>query len=272
MSATELIAKYRKVESTQLIVGEQFAEPMIAVDPAKLDLTVESGAGVHLLLLHTSAGESEVNIEVREGGSLELTELFAAEAFADVMVRQQAASRCRITSLELGSANARYRMVLEGHDAESEFSGAFVASANEHSVMQLRTEHNVADCRSNSTVKGVAAGEAVGEFSGMVYVAPDAQRTDARQQSRNILLSETARIDTKPQLEIYADDVKCTHGATVGQMDSEAILYMRQRGIDEATARRIQVSGFVEDVVRRCSNNDIAEALTEAVTEKMERL
>lgn len=83
--------------------------------------------------------------------------------------------------------------------------------------MKLRTGHNVADCRSNSYIKGAAGGQAVGEFCGLVYVAPDAQRTDARQQSRNILLSETARITTQPQLEIYADDVKCSHGATVGR-------------------------------------------------------
>ena len=91
----------------------------------------------------------------------------------------------------------------------------FLAAGQEHCVVRLRTNHNVPDCRSNSYIKGVAGGTAVGEFCGLVYVAPDAQRTDAQQQNRNILLSETARITTQPQLEIYADDVKCSHGATV---------------------------------------------------------
>ena len=112
----------------------------------------------------------------------------------------------------------------------------------------------------------------MGEFCGMVYVAPDAQRTDARQQSRNILLSRTARITTQPQLEIYADDVKCSHGATVGQMDSEAVLYMRQRGLSEVQARRLQIEGFVGDVVRRCGVEPLCETMMEAVRAKMEKL
>ena len=93
----------------------------------------------------------------------------------------------------------------------------------------------------------------------------------AQQQNRNILLSETARITTQPQLEIYADDVKCSHGATVGQMDSEAILYMRQRGLSEAQARGLQIEGFVGDVVRRCGIEPLCEAAMEAVVAKLEK-
>ena len=98
------------------------------------------------------------------------------------------------------------------------------------------------------------------------------QRADARQQSRNVLLSDRARIMTQPQLEIYADDVKCSHGATVGQMDADAILYMRQRGLSEAEARRLQVEGFVGDIVRRCAIEPLSEALMERVTAKMEEM
>ena len=139
-------------------------------------------------------------------------------------------------------------------------------------MVKLRTNHNVPDCRSNSYIKGVAGGSARGEFCGLVYVAPDAQHTDAQQQNRNILLSETAHIATQPQLEIYADDVKCSHGATVGQMDSEAVLYMRQRGLSEVQARRLQIEGFVGDVVRRCGVEPLCETMMEAVRAKMEKL
>ena len=173
-------------------------------------------------MLHTAADMSVVEVELGEEAQLELTELFTAEAFAEVSVRQAARSRCRLTTVLLSSANASYRIDLDGADAENELSGVFLAAGEEHCVLKLHTAHNVADCRSDSYVKGVAGGQAVGEFCGMVYVAPDAQRTDARQQSRNILLSRTARITTQPQLEIYADDVKCSHGATVGQMDSSS--------------------------------------------------
>ena len=148
----------------------------------------------------------------------------------------------------------------------------FLAAGQEHCVVRLRTNHNVPDCRSNSYIKGVAGGTAVGEFCGLVYVAPDAQRTDAQQQNRNILLSETARITTQPQLEIYADDVKCSHGATVGQMDSEAILYMRQRGLSEQQARRLQMEGFVAAIAAHCAVEPLCEELYRRIVTKLERM
>ena len=101
-------------------------------------------------------------------------------------------------------------------------------------------------------------------------MAQDAQKTDARQTSRNIVLGDEARIVTKPQLEIYADDVKCSHGATVGQLDDDAILYMRQRGLSEAQARRLQIEGFVRDIVSQAGS--MGEALAEVLTEKLEEL
>ena len=164
------------------------------------------------------------------------------------------------------------RMRIEAAAGASGRIGVFLAGGEEHCVVKLRTNHNVPDCRSNSYIKGVAGGSARGEFCGLVYVAPDAQHTDAQQQNRNILLSETAHIATQPQLEIYADDVKCSHGATVGQMDSEAVLYMRQRGLSEVQARRLQIEGFVGDVVRRCGVEPLCETMMEAVRAKMEKL
>ena len=119
-------------------------------------------------------------------------------------------------------------------------------------------------------MKGVAGGKAQGEFEGMVYVATDAQRTDAVQTSRNIVIGDEARIQTKPQLEIYADDVKCSHGATVGQLDSEAIMYMRQRGLSLQQAKRLQIEGFVSDIVLRSS--EFGEALAQELTAKLETL
>ena len=187
-------------------------------------------------------------------------------------MKQSARSLCRLTAVQLTSANVSYTIDLDGRDAENMLGGVFLAGGEEHCVVKLRTNHNVPDCRSNSYIKGVAGGSARGEFCGLVYVAPDAQHTDAQQQNRNILLSETAHIATQPQLEIYADDVKCSHGAPVGQMDSEAVLYMRQRGLSEVQARRLQIEGFVGDVVRRCGVEPLCETMMEAVRAKMEKL
>ena len=130
--------------------------------------------------------------------------------------------------------------------------------------VRTNVRHNVADCKSNQVVKGIAKDNGVGTFDGLVYVAPDAQRTEAYQQSRNVLLSPTARIQTLPQLEIYADDVKCSHGATVGQMNEEQIYYMRQRGLSEEDARKLQLGCFIRQVLDRVDD--------EALREEMERL
>lgn len=248
--------------------GLQFA----AVDPDRLSVEVEAGVEAALVVLHGSPDETSIDVRLAEGASLALTEIFVSEAFVECRIRQEARSRCSVMMAMFSSANVRYRTDLDGAGAESELDGVFVAGGDEHCVVELRTAHNVPDCRSRSAVKGVAGGRALGEFRGLVYVAPDAQRTDARQQSRNVLLGAEARIDTKPQLEIYADDVKCTHGATVGMMDNEAILYMRQRGLSLQQARSLQIEGFVDDIVLRCPLDAVREALVGAVAEKLEKM
>lgn len=267
----EIVGDLRKADRERFRVESPIPQPYAAVDPEHLRVELTEGAAAHLVVLHTKAGVSALDIELAEGAQFELTELFLGETFAEVKVKQGARSCCRMTVAELSGANASYRIDLDGRDAENNLSGVFLATGEEHCVLKLHTSHNVADCRSNSTVKGVADDRAVGEFAGLVYVARDAQRTDARQQSRNVLLSETARIETRPQLEIYADDVKCSHGATVGQMDAEAILYMRQRGLSELQARRLQIEGFVGDIVRRCGVEPLGEALLALAAEKLEK-
>ena len=268
----DIIRGFRAADGEVLRIAGAEAEPFAAVDPRHLRVEAAAGASARIVVLHTAADMSVVEVELGAEAQLELTELFTAEAFAEVSVKQAARSRCRLTTVQLSSANASYRIDLDGADAENELGGVFLAAGEGHCVLKLHTAHNVADCRSDSYVKGVAGGQAVGEFCGMVYVAPDAQRTDARQQSRNILLSRTARITTQPQLEIYADDVKCSHGATVGQMDSEAILYMRQRGLSEQQARRLQMEGFVAAIAAHCAVEPLCEELYRRIVAKLERM
>lgn len=267
----EIIGDLRKAGPELLQVESPVPMDHAAVDPTHLKVELAAGAAARLVVLHTKADVARLDVELAEGAQLELTELFLAEAFAEVRIAQQARSRCRMTAVELSGANASYRIDLNGAGAENDLGGVFLATGTDHCVVRLHTAHNVPDCTSVSSVKGVADDEAVGEFSGLVYVAPDAQRTDARQQSRNVLLSERARIETMPQLEIYADDVKCSHGATVGQMDADAILYMRQRGLSESEARRLQIEGFVGDIVRRCGLEPLGEAIMELASEKLEK-
>ena len=263
---------FGRFEGEVLRFGQTESEPCLVSDPAKLTVEVAAGISAQLVVLHSEPVTSKLQIVLGAGAQLEMAQIFMAETFAEISVKQAQDSVCRITEAQLSAANARYRIDLDGCGAESALYGFFLAAGDDLCVTEIRTNHNVPDCRSESVVKGVAGGCARGEFRGLVYVAPDAQRTDARQQSRNVLLSETARILTEPQLEIYADDVKCSHGATVGLLDNEAILYMRQRGLSEAQARRLQIEGFVGDVASHCGIETLTEELMSAVVEKMEKL
>ena len=160
---------------------------------------------------------------------------------------------------EQGESNYDYTIELNGAGAELELYGLFFCGEGARCHVRTNVRHNVADCKSNQVVKGIAKDNGVGTFDGLVYVAPDAQRTEAYQQSRNMLLSRTARIHTNPQLEIYADDVRCSHGATVGNIDDDAIYYMRQRGLSEEQARKLQVGGFLRDVLSHIDDEAIRE-------------
>ncbi len=235
------------------------------------ELTLDDDRPAGLVVVHRSR-QSDRTIRLGRNASLRLVELFEEGAVGRTAIRQEEGSRIKLTSLLLGEADAAYTVDLCGSNAASEIDAVFALGGEEQSRLAIRTNHLVADCTSQSVVRGLAGGRAVGRFEGMVYVAPDAQRTDARQQNRNMLLSDTARIDTMPQLEIYADDVKCTHGATVGQMDQEAIYYMRQRGISEQQARRLQLAGFTADLVMQCGCEELCAELLERLNRKLDTM
>lgn len=243
----------------------------LLADPTRFRLRVARGASAQVAVTHTKEGASALDIELEEGAVLRMVDLSTAGTAA-CRVRQAAGSRCEIVSAALGSAEVSYRVRLDGPHASSKIDGLFLACGGERVSVEVRVDHSRPDCTSESLVKGVVSGEAQGRFDGLVYVAPDAQRADARQTSRNVELSPRARIVTRPQLEIYADDVKCSHGATVGRMDDEAVLYMRQRGLSEAQARRLQMEGFVSEVVMHCTAEPFREGLRAVVLEKLETL
>ncbi len=157
-----------------------------------------------------------------------------------------------------GSASLSLTVDLAGEHSEIHLHGLYIASGSGSTAIDVWVNHLVPDCRSRQTVNGIVAGEATGSFAGQVYVARDAQRTDASQQNRNLQLTD----ETRPQLEIYADDVKCAHGATIGRLDEEAVYYMRQRGISEGEARRMQLHGFAESIINHCPSEDSREIIT----------
>ena len=125
------------------------------------------------------------------------------------------------------------------------------------------------NCTSNEHYKGILGGNAVGVFNGRIHVHPDAQKTDAIQNNQNLLLTDDAIIHTKPELEIYADDVKCTHGATVGQLDDKAMFYLRTRGLDENNARRVLMRAYVGEIIEKIKDEKFRTEMMEIIIARL---
>ena len=138
---------------------------------------------------------------------------------------------------------------LTGPGAELSLKALYLTKAEEKVNFRILVHHRAPGCRSSQLVKGVAGGSSKVTFSGTIVVAPDAQKTEAFQENHNILLTESANVQTKPQLEIYADDVKCSHGATVGRLSEDELFYMRSRGIPMSEARALQMLSFLSPVI-----------------------
>lgn len=146
------------------------------------------------------------------------------------------------------SADVSLKVDLNGEGARFAINGVGISTADEKIRVHVELRHNVPGCSSSQLFKNLVGGMARVDFYGRIIVAQDAQKTEAYQANHNLLLSETARVNTKPQLEIYADDVKCSHGATIGKLNEDEQFYMRSRGISLAEARFLQMISFVSPV------------------------
>ncbi len=158
---------------------------------------------------------------------------------------------------------------LNGENAEANSYGLFLADRQQHIANFVKVDHVAPNCNSNQLFKGVLDDNASGAFNGRIMVHKDAQKTNAFQSNNNIILSETASMDTKPQLEIYADDVKCSHGATVGQLDENALFYLRSRGIDAREARLMLMFGFAHDVIKNINIEALRERIDNLVLQRL---
>ena len=145
---------------------------------------------------------------------------------------------------------------LVGEGAEADLKGLYLCRGDETVSFRILMHHRAPGCVSHQLFNGIAGGQAAVRFDGTIVVAPDAQKTEAYQENHNILLSETARVETRPQLEIYADDVKCSHGATIGRLSEDELFYMRSRGIPETEARTLQMISFLSPVTAALSGEE----------------
>jgi Fe-S cluster assembly protein SufD len=175
--------------------------------------------------------------------------------FSTLRIQQTRSSNVSSHSVLLGGGLVRNNVhaVLAGEGSECLINGFFSGNGRQHLDNYMLVEHKSPHSNSRQFYNGLLDGQAHGVFHGRIIVHKDAQQTDAKQTNRNLLLSDDAQIDTKPQLEIYADDVKCTHGATIGQIEHDALFYLRSRGIDDLEARRLLLLAFAGECLDRMS-------------------
>jgi len=156
-------------------------------------------------------------------------------------------------------------VVLTGEGGESILNGLFMGTSQQHIDNHTRIDHVKPHCTSRELYKGILDGKARGVFNGKIIVHKDAQKTDAVQTNKNLLLSKDASVDTKPQLEIFNNDVKCSHGSTIGRLDEDAIFYLRSRGLGKEAARSLLTYAFASEIVNRIKLDPIRAKLNDAL-------
>ena len=244
----------------QLVNIFNSAAPLMGV--RRLVIVVEEGAKAQLLVCdHTQNSEyrylSSQVIEafVGQNASLDIYDIEESSdttsRYSQLYARQERDSHLIVNGVTLTSGVTRndYHIELVGDNCTSTLGGMAIGSGHQHIDNNSDVRHLSAHCNSNQQFKYVLDEESTGAFEGAIYVAPGAQFTEAYQSNRNLLASKSARMHTKPQLEIYNDDVKCSHGATTGQLDADALFYMRSRGIPEQEARTMLMQAFMVDVI-----------------------
>jgi Fe-S cluster assembly protein SufD len=213
-------------------------------------------------------------IEVASGGSIRhfRVQQESARAFhiAHVQAKLAKDSHYSIHDIALGASLGRSDIttLLEGPGAHAAFFGLFTPMGTQHLDAHTRIDHIAPHTTSEEDYRGIAGGRGRGVFNGKIIVRPDAQKIDSRQSSRNLLLSPTAEIDTKPELEIYANDVKCSHGATTGQLDATALFYLRSRGLSESEARAALIRAFAESILSTIDVAALRTALEKQIDER----
>lgn len=192
----------------------------------------------------------------------------------NMQARQEAESFYSLTNLDIGGGLVRNNLNIEldGPHGEGHLIGFYMGTGTQHIDNHTLIDHAQPNCESNELYKGILSGKAQGVFNGKIFVRQDAQKTNAYQDNKALLLSDEAIVNTKPQLEIFADDVRCSHGATVGQLDEEAIFYLRARGIPEETANSILQYAFASDVFQYIPIEELRSEVDEIILERFQQL
>jgi Fe-S cluster assembly protein SufD len=256
-SETPLMAHPRN-----LIVAEEDSQATILEDYVSL----RPGVSFSSVVTEMIAGEHTVLHHYRI--EREDTQVFHVST---LRIQQGRSASVSSHSVLLGGALVRNNVhpVLTGEGSECLINGLFIGNGRQHMDNYMKVEHASARCDSRQFYNGILDGKSRGVFHGRIIVRKEAQKTDAKQTNRNLLLSDEAQMDTKPQLEIHADDVKCTHGATIGQIDEEAFFYLRSRGLGKALAQGLLLFAFASECLERMKPGSIRSYLERIITQAL---
>jgi Fe-S cluster assembly protein SufD len=248
---------------------------------ARTLIVMEQGSRATVIEDFVSLGDEACFVngvtEVSVGANADVTHCFlerenaATINVATLAARHQRDSRFTSHSILAGGGLVRNNVnpILEGENITSTLNGIYVGRGAQHLDNNMRVEHRAANCGSRQYYKGILADDSHGVFTGRIIVSKGAQKTDAVQSNQNLLLSRSAQAQTRPQLEIYADDVKCTHGATIGELDEDAFFYLRARGLSETDARSMLVYAFASESLERIEHAGLRRAVTRLVLDRL---
>jgi Fe-S cluster assembly protein SufD len=229
----------------------------------------------HTLCAHSFITNSLTEIYAGRGARIDFSRMQNENGFSSqithTFIRQEekSAVTSNTVSLHGGLIRNNFFVKLNGRGCESNLYGLFFGDDNQHVANYTLVNHAMPECTSNQLFKGILDDRATGSFNGKIYVSKDAQKTQAYQKNNNILLSPDARMNTKPHLEIYADDVKCSHGATTGRLDSEALFYLKSRGIGEKEARQLLMYAFADEIISKIQLPQLRERIIELVDKRL---
>jgi Fe-S cluster assembly protein SufD len=227
--------------------GQHFSAPT-------LQITVEANAACHYVRLQQCAGNwSQVYNSV-------------------ISQKENSTVHAFVLTTDGVIVRNNFNLEIDGAGAEGNLMGLYLLNGKTVVDNHTTVDHRVANANSNELFKGVMHGHSKGVFNGKIFVRQDAQKTNAFQSNRNIILSDSASVNTKPQLEIWADDVKCSHGCTTGQLDEEALFYLQSRGIDKTTAQSMLLDAFAGEVTDKIPAESIRNAVSEMVRQKISSL
>lgn len=269
------------LEKPVQIVNLVFSNKELFIQPRNLIVLEENSSFRlvvcdHALTTNHSLGNSVMESFVAKNAKYDLTLLQNEHNNASLInhhfIHQGENSRVETNTISLHSGLIRnnHFVTLDGERAENNANGLYLMDKSQYIDNHVFIDHAKPNCRSNQLYKGVMDEQARGVFSGRILVRKDAQATEAYQRNNNILLTDKAKMNAKPQLEIYADDVKCSHGATIGQIDEEAMFYLRSRGISENEARLMMMYGFTHDVIRKIYVDSLRERIEELVYKRLQ--